>query len=793
MSEVKEESLIEKKLRFVNESDYSRKDANWARVIFTDEANARVIVIDKSNSIEKPTTGLTYLVTGYESNHEKFGSQFIAVSCTEFVPKDKANVIRWLASGALPGIGVRDAELIFESFGVDAKERIEKDPAVLMGVKGIAANVLKGAFDVLQLSRGAGVVRSDLLGCGIKPALVEKIVRHFEIDSHDKAKSFLKTLDLDPFILSRVPGVTIDDARLKASRTGANHFDSYAKAVFLDILAPANGHLGYSTSSLEGALSARGVNDGNAQMRALQSLKAENLVSTRNMRNVFGGENDIQTHYFLTSVYEREKKVAMKIKEKLYYHNTPFQALSDSMLKDYMGDGTTTSHKGEKITLEAGQIEAIHRSLTSSLSVITGGPGTGKTTILRGIVDAYARAGLKVVGLAPTGKASERATKSFAGTDVKFSTVHFGLGIKVDGEVPEINEQNPLEADLLVLDESSMLDAEMAARVIEACSAKTSILFVGDVDQLPSVGPGSTLKDLIQSGEVPVSRLSKIQRVVEGSDVLKVISAVQEGKVPSVESSSTVYLVDAKPPVDFVPSRPTDSNTSLEDLYALEKMKAAIVYMMKNRGMTPDDISVYVPTKKGLMGDASLNNLLQPILNPTGRPLNVALLMEDGLRFDVRVGDRVMHVDKNDYTKQLFNGQEGKIVGYENNSLKVKYPHRPDVVAYEKNEWRYLSPAYATTVHKAQGSESACVLTTMLSSCPAPLRERNMVLTAMSRTSNILVSIHNKRVLAEALKNTRSLQRNTLLGDFLKHSDVKPPRQKIDPCAGMKMPVPKTI
>lgn len=793
MSEVKEQTVIEKKLRFLNEADYARKDSNWARVIFTDESNSRTTVIDKSNAIEKPTPGLTYLISGYETQHEKFGTQFIAISCTEFVPKDRTNVVRWLASGSLPGIGVRDAELIFDSLGLEAKDLIEKDPSVLMSVRGVGADVLKGAFDVLQLTRGAGVVRADLMSAGIKPSQVEKIIRHFEVDSHDKAKSFLKSLELDPYLLSRAPGVTIEDARLKANKTGANHFESYAKAVFLDVLTPANGHLGYSASSLEGALAARGVSDGHAQMKALQSLKAENLVSTRNMRNVFGGENDIQTHFFLTSVFDRDKKVALKLKEKLYYHNSPFQALSNSMLKDYMGDGTTTSHKGDKITLEASQVDAVHRSLTSSVSVITGGPGTGKTTILRGIVDAYSRAGLKVIGLAPTGKASERATKSFSGTDVKFATVHSALGIKGDGEIPEINENNPIEADLVVLDESSMLDAEIAASVVNACSSKTSILFVGDVDQLPSVGPGSTLRDLIQCGEVPVSRLSKIQRVVEGSDVLKVIGSVQEGRIPTVDSSSTVYLVDSKPPAEFVPTRPTDANTSLEDLYALEKMKSAITYMINHRGMAHDDISVYVPTKKGLMGDASLNNLLQPLLNPNGRPLNVALLMEDDLRFNVREGDRVMHVDKNDYNKQVFNGQEGKIVGYENNSLKVKYPRRPDIVTYEKNEWRYLSPAYATTVHKAQGSEAPCVITTMLSSCPTPLRERNMVLTAMSRTSNILVSIHNKKTLAEALRNTKSLQRTTLLGDFLKHADIKPPRQKIDPCAGMTMPSPKQI
>lgn len=798
MSDTPVSEIITKLLRFTNESTYQNNGKSWSRIVFRDETGGRITVIDTSNAIPtEPLKGVQYEVTGYEEEHPKFGMQLKVVSISEFIEKDEKSILRWLSSGALPGIGRIHAPLIFKALGLDAKDLIDTDPACLKKVAGLDTKLVDSCIKDLLLTRGAGLVRADLMACGISPAKIERVISHFEIKTHDEAKQFLSRIEVDPFCLARVPSVSIDDAKLRASRCkGPIDPLSYPKAALLNAVCPSNdGDLGVTISEAAVYLSSR-VSDGTLQLKALEALKKSGDIVEVMMPSLKSKSSEPVKHLFLTSIFDREVEVAKKLKEKLYYHNTPFQALSDSALSDLLGDGSVITHTGKKVSLAEGQLAAVKKSLTSSVSVITGGPGTGKTTILRAIVDVYTKAGLKVIGMAPSGKASERASRSFTGTDLSFSTMHMALGLTPDGW-PEVNADKPLEADLVVLDESSMTDAEINAFFIAAVSQSCSIIYLGDVEQLPSVGPGCVLRDLIDSGVVPVSRLEKIQRVVEGSDVLRVISSIQAREVPVMKPAldgtpSTVFLVDTLKAEHYEKRIQVPPKTSSEDVYALHKMVSAIEYFVEKRGVKPEEIAVYVPTNKGLLGTQSLNFYLQKVFNPHGLSLKVGLKFEDGTVFELRKGDRVMRIVSNDHKKMVFNGQEGVAISCTDNVLKVKFQNRDDIVEFPKAEWKYLTPSYASSVHKAQGSEARCVITTMLESCPIPLRQYNMVLTAYSRTSEFLVSIHNGDVLKRALQNCDSMLRTTLLTKLLQDLDVRPPRLKIDPAAGMYLPPMKS-
>ena len=372
--------------------------------------------------------------------------------------------------------------------------------------------------------------------------------------------------------------------------------------------------------------------------------------------------------------------------------------------------------------------------------VLTGGPGTGKTTIINAVLQLFAFSGARVLLAAPTGRAAKRMSES-AGREAK--TIHRLLEYSPKEDGFARNENNPLACGLLVVDEVSMMDTQLAYHLLKAVPLGVTLVLVGDVNQLPSVGPGNVLKDIIASGSVPVVELQEVFRQAASSDIIINAHAINRGEIPSLESSVGRLS-------DFYFFREADP----------ERVAALIVDLVKNRiprrfNLDPlDDIQVLTPMHKGSAGAANLNLLLQKALNPG----------EDGIKRGerlFRVGDKVMQL-RNNYEKDVYNGDIGRIilVDVEERGLTVRYDERN--VPYEWEELDEIAPAYAISVHKSQGSEYPAVVLPLLMQHYV-LLQRNLLYTGVTRGKKLVVLVGEGKALAVAVRNNRTQKRHTRL------------------------------
>lgn len=395
------------------------------------------------------------------------------------------------------------------------------------------------------------------------------------------------------------------------------------------------------------------------------------------------------------------------------------------------------------LTLADAQREAIRKAITSKVLVITGGPGTGKTTLVNGIIRILEKKGRRILLAAPTGRAAKRLTET-TGREAK--TLHRMLEFdpKVTGF--KRNRELPLEADMVIIDEASMLDAVLAYNLLKAVPARCQLIFVGDVDQLPSVGPGSVLREIIGSGVIDVVRLRHIFRQAEQSLIIVSAHRVNEGRLPVLDSK-------AKDP-DFFFVEKEEPEQVLEALKLLVKER-----IPKKFGFDPvDAVQVLTPMHLGLLGAANLNTEFQSLLNPSGTSI------ARGSRL-FRVGDKVMQV-RNNYELEVFNGDIGRIetINEADRSAKVLFDGRS--VAYDYSDLDELVLAYATSIHKAQGSEYPCVVIPVHTQHYVML-QRNLLYTGITRGRRLVVLVGTRRALAIAVKNGALDERWTRLGRLL--------------------------
>ena len=375
--------------------------------------------------------------------------------------------------------------------------------------------------------------------------------------------------------------------------------------------------------------------------------------------------------------------------------------------------------------------------------VITGGPGTGKTTLVNGILSILEKKGRRILLAAPTGRAAKRLQEA-TGREAK--TIHRLLEFSPKTGAFQRNRGNPLDADLLILDECSMIDIVLAYDVLKAVSDPCQLVFVGDVDQIPSVGPGSVLADLIRSGRVEVVRLTEIFRQAERSLIVRNAHRVNQGEMPSLE--------DAGPEADFffVPRE--------EPEQVLAAIKTLVSERIPKRlGCDPlEDVQVLTPMHRGVLGAANLNAELQTLFNPEGASI------ARGSRL-FRTGDKVMQI-RNNYDLDVFNGDIGRIETIEpvEREMRVRFDDR--VVSYDTADLDELVLAYACSIHKAQGSEYPCVVIPLHTQHYVML-QRNLLYTAITRGRRLVVIVGSRRALAIAVKNARSDKRFTRLAERL--------------------------
>ena len=683
--------------------------------------------------------GSVLLIDGNWKVDSKYGRQFVAESWEETLPATVFGIEKYLGSGLIKGVGPKFAKRIVGLFGTDTMDVIECDISRLKEVEGIGEKRIRQIHESWERQKEIKNVMLFLQDHGVSTSFAAKIYRQYGNDSITKVKE-------NPFRLADdIWGIGFKTADSIAEKLGIG------KEAFVRLRSG----IMYTLSSLadEGHVYAY---KGQLIKRATELLEAEESSIVMTLDQMLADKDVISEPVseekgdaiYLPPFYYAEVGVAAKIRKLL--QNPAQDRLWTSLMEARKRTGNRDlSIDVKKIEAKIGmeydeiQADAIRQAAVSKIMILTGGPGTGKTTTTKGIISAYQSFGLKILLAAPTGRAAKRMTET---TGLEAKTIHRLLECKPP-EGYQKNEENLLEGDVLIVDECSMIDLVLMNSLLKAIPAGMRVVLVGDIDQLPSVGAGNVLRDLIDSGVVPVIRLTRIFRQAQTSRIIMNAHRINEGQMPDLSNGKET---------DFFFTTKEDPEEAVREIVSLVQHKLSRYYR------TPSSqIQVLTPMQKGVVGATNLNLALQEALNPQG----------DGLRrsgFIFRRDDKVMQI-RNNYDKEVFNGDIGIIesVDLQNRTLKVNFDQH--VVEYESSELDELVHAYATTIHKAQGSEYPIVVMPVLMNHYVML-QRNLIYTGITRAKKILVMVGTRKALACAVRNVTVNRRNTLLKERLQQS-----------------------
>ena len=663
------------------------------------------------NLLEVPV-GSVLLCEGDWKVDKRFGSQFVCQSWEEVMPATAYGIEKYLGSGLVKGIGPKFAQLIVRQFGLDTIEVIETDIQRLYEVPGIGKKRVEKIRESWEKQKDIKNVMLFLQGYGVSTAYAAKIYRQYGKDSIDKVKE-------NPYRLADdIWGIGFKTADGIANKMGyeKNDIRRCQSGIIYTLNQLANeGHVFAEEEQLVKA--------------ALDLLEAEEEPIRAALTNMIQKEEVKMEEeaIYLPPFYFAEVGTANRLlalvegqEKELFIRPMDLQALSKETGVEY----------------DEVQLQAIEEAVRSKVMVLTGGPGTGKTTTTQGIIAALKHMGMRILLAAPTGRAAKRMSEA---TGMEAKTIHRLLEFNPkDGY--KRNEENPLEGDALIVDECSMIDIILMNSLMKAVPRSMRVVFVGDIDQLPSVGAGNVLRDLIDSEKIPVVRLTRIFRQAQTSRIVMSAHAINQGRFPDTSNGKAT---------DFFFIQQEDAEKTAEEIVNLVKNRLPKAYSQKT-----SQIQVLTPMQRGVVGAANLNMALQNALNPCPTALN-----RGGYSF--RQGDRVMQL-RNNYDKEVFNGDLGYIesVDTEERTLLVNFEDR--LVEYEASELDELTLAYATTIHKSQGSEYPIVVMPVLMTHYVML-QRNLIYTGITRAKKICVLIGSKKALSFAIRNMSVLKRNSKL------------------------------
>lgn len=684
-------------------------------------------LITVTGNLPEIAPGETLKLSGNWSKHPKHGEQFAAESCQQILPATTEGLRKYLGSGLLPGIGPKLADRIIDKFGDKTLEIIEKQPSRLREVQDIGKKRAGQIIAAWEEQKHVKEVMLFLHGHGVTTNLAVKIYKEYGDDSLSIVKN-------NPYQLSRdIFGIGFKTADKIAQATGlpSDHPTRVEAGIIYSLEEMnSNGHVYAPDNVLHTKASELLQIDIEKVKTSLKVLEESELVMTEQMLAEDQKESAEKSIY-LTAYYRAESGVAVRLGALI---NTDSPRLTDLPVD--------ISSLDQSLTKE--QIQAIQTTIEHPVSVLTGGPGTGKTTAINTLIDIVRAADKKFALASPTGRAAKRMSEA---TGQPASTIHRLLEYSPrDGF--RFNQDNPLQVDLLVVDESSMLDVILANSLLKALEPGTHLLLVGDVDQLPSVGAGDVLRDIISSQVVPVTSLSVIFRQAEDSNIISNAHLINKGEQPDFPKESIDFFL-------FSADTPEKAAEWVEDV---------VTNRIPNKfGLHPlKDIQVLVPMYRGPAGINAINTRLQDALNPAN-----ALTPERTVGdHTFRPGDKVMQL-KNDYDKKVFNGDIGYLtdISQIDHTLEVEYEGRS--VTYEWSEADQLRLAYAISVHKAQGSEFQAVVLPLLTQHYLML-QRNLLYTAVTRAKQLCVLVSNRKSLAIALKNNQVAERYSGLAWRLK-------------------------
>lgn len=677
------------------------------------------------------TPGESIRLRGQWVRHVRYGEQFKVETCERMLPASEAAIERYLASGLIKGIGPTYARRLVEAFGPETLRIIEEAPERLLTVDGIGEARLARIRAAWTEQREVRGLMLFLQEHQISPAFALKIFKAYGPGAPLRIRE-------DPYRLAReIAGIGFKTAdRIGASLGVAKDSPKRRAAGLLHLLheAAEAGHVYFPASRLSHeAVKLLGIEGEALLQQTLIDLQKEKAVACEPLAG--------DTAVYLASLYQAEEGVGRRL---ALVANAPRLGPAIDIPRAIQW----AEDRGEiKFTSE--QREALRQALESKVLIITGGPGTGKTTLLRALIEILERKGVRLTLAAPTGRGAKRMAEA-TGREAK--TIHRLLEFGPKEGRFKRNEAHPLEVDVLVVDEASMIDLVLMNHLLKALPPMAAFILLGDADQLPSVGPGSLLHDLIASASVPVVRLTEIFRQAKESQIVVNAHRVNRGELPHL---SPFGMVDCA----FV---------ELDDPEAIRDRVTALVTTTIPHRYNLDplrDIQVITPMNRGPIGVAALNQYLQAALNPRGEEII------GGTR-QLRVGDRVMQV-RNDYDKEVYNGDLGRIDRIDREEQLIWIRFDQGEVVYEWSELDEINLAYAISVHKSQGSEYPAVVFPLHTSHYVML-QRNLLYTALSRGRRLVVMVGTRQAVAMAVRNVRVRERYSLLPVSLRrHLGVK--------------------
>jgi exodeoxyribonuclease V alpha subunit len=662
--------------------------------------------------------GAALRVQGRYETTARFGEQFRVARYTEVAPATLDGIRRYLGSGLIKGIGPEFAGRIVERFGIETLEILDSDPGRISEVSGIGPARAKSIRAAWSAQREVRKVMVFLQGYGVSPAFAARIYKRYGAAAIARVRENPYRLAFD------VWGIGFLSADKLASALGIEKES--------DVRVEAGVRHVIQECATNGDVF---VPRGRLVRQAAALLEVfEKLADTAVDRLARAGDValDAGDAVYDADLYRAERAVAEGLRKLLDGRAASVEIDVPRALAWY--------EQQAGITLARQQAEAVALALSGKVAVVTGGPGVGKTTIVRGIVSILSRKGLRIALAAPTGRAAKRLADQ---AGVPASTLHRLLEWRPAEGAFSRNATRPLECDLLVVDEASMLDVRLAADLLAALAPATRLVLVGDVDQLPSVGPGRVLRDVIESRAVPTVRLTEIFRQAAESLIVTNAHRIHDGELPELGAPPPPGIGDDKRDFFFIEEDdPIKAATLVRDLVTTR--------LPRRYGLQPHDVQVLAPMHRGELGAGNLNLLLQEALT-AGAPG-----IQRGAR-QYRVGDKVMQV-RNDYDKEVWNGDIGVIVRAESadgaGALSVRFEERDGdrEVDYDSDELDELALAYAATVHKSQGSEYVAVVVPVHTQHFVML-QRNLLYTAVTRGKRLVVLVGSRKALGIAVRN----------------------------------------
>lgn len=736
----------------IDDAGLQRIAGSIEHIIFANQENGFAIcdlgteqgeLVTITGSLPYIGEGDNVTVFGKWVHNPKYGRQFRVESCERQLPADAASMLRYLASGAIKGIGPKTAQRIVDEFGDESFDVIEHHPEWLAALPGITrkrAAAIAEDFAEKAGIRSAMLFFRDHFGA----AATVRIYKRFGGNAVELAKR-------NPYLLcEEIDGISFERADRMAEKLGLSA-DSEARirsgiSYFLSSNAQINGHVCLPQEKVEqGAARLLGVSTG-AVHTALAGLLDENKIRTE----VFDGIPYLYTE----KQYDNERYIATKLL--LLDHVCPAMETAN------IGAFIDREQNETKVQYAALQRKAIVNALENGVMLLTGGPGTGKTTVVRALLHIFTSMGLKIALAAPTGRAAKRLSES---TSCEARTIHrlleYGGGEAGGRGAFMRDESNLLEESVIVIDEASMIDSMLMSALLRAIKPGARLILIGDADQLPSVGAGNVLHDLLESGRFATVRLTEIFRQAQKSLIVTNAHAINRGEMPELGIKDNDFF--------FLP-REGDA-----------EIAATVAQLCSTRlprtygEMAVTGTQVIVPSRKGESGTENLNRILQAALNPPATAKREHRFRE----LVYREGDRVMQI-RNNYELEweredgvvgmgVFNGDIGVITEIDEGegSLCVRFDER--TVVYDFSLLEELEPAYAVTVHKSQGCEYPIVILPV-GSVPPMLRSRNLLYTAVTRAQRFVIVVGSRQVLADMVASNRQSMRYTGLAHRLRRA-----------------------